>query len=431
MQSDERWIRNRLADAKPAWFSIFCIVAAFGTYFCMYAFRKPFTAATYDDEVWLGIGFKTILVAAQVGGYTLSKFIGIKMVSEMPADRRAITILGLIGIAEVALLLFAITPVPWNFVWLFVNGLPLGMVFGLVLGFLEGRKVTEALSAGLCASFIMSSGFVKSVGRTLIEDYRTDEYWMPFATGLIFIVPLLVFVWLLAQIPPPSNEDELLRSHRSPMDREQRRNFFRRHAVGLTGLLIIYGLLTIVRSIRDDFAVEVWRELGVDDEPDVFARSEFWVMLGVVAINGLAVLIRNNRVAFLGSLGMLCAGFLIVLLAVFGRQSAGLSPMTFMVLLGLGMYVPYVAFHTAVFERLIAAFRDIGTIGYVMYLADAIGYLGYVMVMIYRNTTTGEVGFLRLLNWTSVVVASVSLMIVSVLGVHYYRSIPKDGQDDL
>ena len=36
-------------------------------------------------------------------------------------------------------------------VWLFVNGLPLGMVFGLVIGFLEGRKVTEALSAGpLC-----------------------------------------------------------------------------------------------------------------------------------------------------------------------------------------------------------------------------------------------------------------------------------------
>ena len=32
--------------------------AAFATYFCMYAFRKPFTAATYDDEVLFGAGLQ-------------------------------------------------------------------------------------------------------------------------------------------------------------------------------------------------------------------------------------------------------------------------------------------------------------------------------------------------------------------------------------
>jgi len=390
----------------------------------MYAFRKPFTAATYEGEVWLGIGYKTILVASQVAGYTLSKFIGIKVISEMPAQRRAAAILGLIGIAEMSLLLFAVTPVPWNFVWLFVNGLPLGMVFGLVLAFLEGRKVTEALSAGLCASFIVSSGFVKSVGRSLIQDFGVSDYWMPFLTGLVFVVPLLGFVWLLGQIPPPSEEDQQLRSQRSPMNRDQRRTFFRRHSVGLIGLLIIYSLLTIVRSIRDDFAVEIWQELGVSDEPAVFARSEFWVMLGVVAINGLAILIRDNRTAFLSSLGMLCTGFAIVLGSMLGLQSGALSPMSFMVLIGLGMYVPYVAFHTTVFERLIAAFREVGTIGYVMYLADAIGYLGYVVVMFYRNTTSGEDGFLPLLLWTSGVVAVVALAIVVWLGLHYQRTIP-------
>ena len=117
------WLSRKLATAHPAVFSTYCIVAAFGTYFCMYGFRKPFTAATFEDTVWLGIGFKTILVAAQVAGYTLSKFIGIKVVSEMPARYRAISILALIAIAELALLLFAMTPVPWNFIWLFANGL--------------------------------------------------------------------------------------------------------------------------------------------------------------------------------------------------------------------------------------------------------------------------------------------------------------------
>ena len=57
---------------------------------------------------------------------------------------------------EVALLLFALVPAPYNFGCLFLNGLPLGMVFGLVLSFLEGRRLTEALAAGLCASFIVA-----------------------------------------------------------------------------------------------------------------------------------------------------------------------------------------------------------------------------------------------------------------------------------
>ena len=302
-------IRDQLEKANAAQFSAYCIIAAFGTYFCMYAFRKPFTAATFEGAIWHGIGFKTILVAAQVSGYTISKFIGIKVISEMPARYRALTILILIAIAEFALLMFALTPVPWNFVWLFINGLPLGMVFGLVLGFLEGRKVTEALSAGLCASFIVSSGTVKSVGHSLIHDYQVNEYWMPFVTGLIFVVPLLIFVWLLSQIPPPSTADEELRTRRKPMYRHDRRAFFRRHAVGLTGLIAIYILLTIVRSIRDDFAVEIWRDMGVSDKPEVFATSEAWVAIGVVLINGSIILIKNNRTAFPVNDGVAWCGF--------------------------------------------------------------------------------------------------------------------------
>ncbi len=394
----------------------------------MYAFRKPFTAGTFEDTIWLGIGFKTILVAAQVSGYTISKFIGIKVISEMPAQHRAISIIGLIGIAELALLLFAMTPTPWNFVWLFVNGLPLGMVFGLVIGFLEGRRVTEALSAGLCASFIVSSGMVKSVGRTLIQVYQVDEYWMPFLTGLIFVLPLLLFVGLLHQIPPPNDEDEKERTRRAPMLHQDRKAFFRRHTVGLVALLSVYVLLTVVRSIRDDFAVEIWQGLGVDDEPSVFARSEFWVMIGVVVINGSIIWIKDNRVAFLSSLGLLAVGFLIVTLSIVGHSLSWFSPMVFMVLLGLGMYIPYVAFHTTVFERMIAAFREVGTIGYLMYLADAIGYLGYVAVMVFRNVNQSEIDFLQLMIWTSIFVAVVSATITIFLTVFYRAQIPDQGE---
>ena len=112
----------------------------------MYAFRKPFSAASYEgiDDMW-GLSFKSAIVIAQVLGYTLSKFIGIKVVSEMGRNSRGVALLVLIGLAQLALLGFAVVPVKFKFLFLFLNGIPLGMVWGLVFSFLEGRRFTEIM----------------------------------------------------------------------------------------------------------------------------------------------------------------------------------------------------------------------------------------------------------------------------------------------
>jgi hypothetical protein len=74
--------QRALAHSNPVLFTAVAGLAGFATYFAMYAFRKPFTAAT-----------------------------------------------------------FALVPAPWNVITLFINGLPLGMIWGLVFGFMEGRRV--------------------------------------------------------------------------------------------------------------------------------------------------------------------------------------------------------------------------------------------------------------------------------------------------
>ena len=58
---------------------------------------------------------------SQAIGYTLSKFYGIKFIYEILARRRGLAIIGLVGFAEVALLLFAVTPKPYNIIFLFMN----------------------------------------------------------------------------------------------------------------------------------------------------------------------------------------------------------------------------------------------------------------------------------------------------------------------
>jgi fucose permease len=151
----------------------------------MYAFRKPFSAAAFAGSFG-GMDYKALLVLAQLAGYTVSKFLGIKFVSEATPGRRVAMVLGLIGVAEVALLLFALTPAPWNVAFLFLNGLPLGMVWGLIFSFLEGRRVTEFMALGLSLSLIFASGWTKAAGLHVMQQWGVSEAWMPSVTGALF-----------------------------------------------------------------------------------------------------------------------------------------------------------------------------------------------------------------------------------------------------
>ena len=83
-------LRERLDRANPLVFTVVAGLAGFCCYFSMYAFRKPFSAATFDAVAgWtFTLDYKIALVLAQVAGYALSKFIGIKVISELSPARR-------------------------------------------------------------------------------------------------------------------------------------------------------------------------------------------------------------------------------------------------------------------------------------------------------------------------------------------------------
>ena len=405
-----------LADSETArakWMAgVWSVIAAFGVYFCMYAFRKPFAAATYDAATLWGVSEKAVLVIAQVFGYMVSKFIGIRVIAEMKPERRVLGILMLIGLAELALLLFAVVPKPAHVFCLFLNGLPLGMVFGLVLGFLEGRQQTEALTAGLCASFVLADGVTRSLGAWLLHQ-GIDARWMPFTAGLIFVPPLLFFAWMLTRIAPPTDTDVALRSQRIPMTRAERMGFLWKYWPGILSLVVIYLLVTILRSIRSDFATELWQGLGQPSAPGVFWKSELCVALGVLAVNGFSVLIQDNRRAFFGSLAVSLFGILLLAATLLGLKFDLLDDFVFMVLLGLGLYLPYVAMHTTVFERLIAMTRERGNLGFLMYVADAVGYLGYVAVILGKEflpKTSDFLSFFEFTGWVVIIFSTLGLL---------------------
>jgi hypothetical protein len=219
--------------------------ASFSTYFCMYGFRKPMSSATFDGERAFGISFKSALVIAQVFGYMAAKVIGIKFISEINKAKRAAYILSLIGGAHISLLLLALVPKPFNVFFLFTNGMCLGLIWGLVFSYIEGRKFTDFLALVLSTNFIFSSGVAKSLGRVCIEYWKVPEIYMPFVAGLFYIPLLILAVWMLTKIPAPTEEEIKSRGIRVSLNGKERLNLFKKFLVGLVAITVINLLLTI------------------------------------------------------------------------------------------------------------------------------------------------------------------------------------------
>ncbi len=418
--------RRWLERAHPLAFTLFAGLAGFCAYFSMYAFRKPFAAATFGAvEGWsFAVDYKIALVLAQVAGYALSKMIGVKVISEIAPRHRGAAILGLIGVSWLALLAFALVPAPWNVAALFLNGLPLGMIWGLVFGFMEGRRTSEVLGAILCASFILSSGVVKSVGKWLLVDLHVSPFWMPAATGAIFMPLLAISVWALVQMPPPSAADEAARVRRQPMDLAQRRAFLGSYAPGIVLLVLAYILLTALRDFRDNFAAEIWTALGFGEASGVFTASELPVAVVSLAVMGAVMLVRDNLRALLVMHGVILAGFLVLGGSTLAFQAHMLTPLTWMILTGAGLYMAYTPFNAMLFDRMIAFSGRVGTAGFLIYVADASGYLGSVALLVWRNFAMVDLDWMGFFVGSIYATSAVGAVCTVLAGVYFLRQRP-------
>jgi len=361
----------------------------------VFAFRKAFPAATYSGLTFGGLDYKSWLVISQVLGYGAAKFVGIKTISELKAHSRSFGILLMVSIAALSWLLFAIVPAPYNIIFLFVNGFPLGMVWGMVFGYLEGRRMTEVLGASLAVSFIFSSGLCRSVGAYVMRDWGTSEYWMPFVVCCLFILPLFLFLFLLDKLPPPSAEDERLRTKRSPMNGDERRAFTKAFLPGIILFTLCYVLLTAFRDFRDNFSAEIWLALDMGNDPSIYTQTEIPVSLIVLVCMGSLMLIKNNKRALMINHLIIAAGMILIGVANLLFQSAIISPLVWMTLVGIGLYLGYIPFNSIFFDRLIAAFKYVSTVGFIMYVADSFGYVGSIAVLVYKKFFQANLSWLE------------------------------------
>ncbi|MFC4992462.1 DUF5690 family protein [Rubritalea tangerina] len=421
-RQNKSWLHNKLGDSSDGVLTLYAVVAAFITYFAMYAFRKPFAAAAFEGAVWFGgeVSIKAVLASSQLIGYALSKIVGIKVCSELDHAKRGVFLVGIILLAELSLLCFGLVPDDWKFIAIGINGLALGLVWGVVVTFLEGRKTSEIMLAGLSCAFIMASGVVKDFGRAvmagseatwwhgtpvlsryLVEWYGpVSEGWMPFVVGLHYLPVFVIAVILLKQLPAPNKLDIAERSERKTMSGAERGQFFTRFAGGICMLCFIYLFMTAYRDYRDTYQVEIFGLLGYEasaENKSLLGNAEmivaFAVTIGLGALYWLRHLFHQHGLVLVWgfmTLGMLALGGGTLL-----YDSGMVSGFTWMVLTGVGVYLTYVPFGSVLFDQIIASTRFVGTAVFAIYLCDGVGYIGTVGLYFVGDLLFGEMNKLE------------------------------------
>ncbi|MEH6308766.1 DUF5690 family protein [Olivibacter sp. CPCC 100613] len=422
--TNKRNVTAWLSRSPDIVFILWCSIAAFGAYFCMYAFRKPFNTGHYEGLHLFGMDYKSILIIAQVFGYMLSKFIGIKVIAELKRNQRIWLIIFLILMAGLSLLLFALVPFPSNFICLFLNGLPLGMIWGIVFSFLEGRRFTELLGFGLNISIIVASGVLKTIYFFIQQQIHISEFWMPFVVGGLFFPFFLLFVWMLSVIPVPNEKDRLLRTERIPMDKKARKHVMMLYGVGVVAVVIVYALLTVMRDFRDNFSVEIWDEIQPGYEGTVFATTEIISSIVVILSVGLIAFIRNNHKGFLCTLILMVFGVLLSGTSTLLFQLHYLNAYSWMMLLGIGLFLAYTPVQTVLFERIIGLFKLKANAGFFVYICDAVGYLGSVSLLLIKEFGLPGVRWSSVLIYFSYAITPICLLLLLTVFIFFMGKLP-------
>ena len=114
-------------------------------------------------------------------------------------------------------------------------------------------------------------------------------------------------------------------------------------------------------------------------------------------------------------------GMILIGLACYFFQLHLINPTAWMILIGLGLYLGYVPFNSIFFDRLLAAFRYTGTVGFIMYVADSFGYLGSLGVVFFKEFGNAKVSWLNFFISGGYTISVIGTILILASMVYFHK----------
>jgi hypothetical protein len=375
----------------------------------MYAIRKPYTAFTYDGIFLWGLPLKAWFVMAQITGYALSKWFGIGIIGSMNRTNRPRFLILLLASATLPLVFLSFLPPIGQVLCMLISGFPLGLVYGVVFSWIEGRRFTEILGAVLACTFVFSSGLVKTTALYLAGITHWSEFQIPGFMAIIALTISLPFIYFLHRTPQPDEDDILHRNIRTAADSTTRKSIFRELGFPLVLWIIAYFMLTLVRDLRDNFSAEILKEQGSLDA-GMFLGMEGPASILLLFMVSLVGFIKRHDRAIQSINYISMGGLLLLIIATLSFLNGGLGAGLWLFLVGMGCYLGYILLNISLFDRIVSISGYAANAGFLLYIADAWGYLGSVVMTLTRYLLPGPESWTEWFGYMTILASVIGLM---------------------
>eukprot|EP00002_Diphylleia_rotans_P019075 TRINITY_DN3695_c0_g1_i3.p1 TRINITY_DN3695_c0_g1~~TRINITY_DN3695_c0_g1_i3.p1 ORF type:complete len:470 (-),score=76.42 TRINITY_DN3695_c0_g1_i3:50-1459(-) len=403
---------------------LYAALTSFLAYTCVYGIRMPIFAAQFLDYKVRGFDLKVAFTMAQTAGIAVGKLGSTILISSLERENRLSTLYFLGSGATIGLLPVYLQWIPEiQVLGLFLCGICLAPIWGIIVLYLEGRGQSEILFAAAGLSPIFAGGLARSLGAYLIQS-GIPEHTLPFTCGLVSLAFFCIITFYLNKLPPPTNQDIALRNVRKPMDATSRMQTLSNLGFGVWPLLCIYSFLNSFRAYREYFAYEIWSEIwGRPTDPINLVRPEIYIGLFAISTFACMSFIHSNRAAFFSMLGFMIAGGFLIWIGNELHVLGYVSNTVWTILIGVGLWIAYVPAGSMIFERLIAMSGLEVTAVFLIYLTDGLGYLStIVMLQVVNDLKNASPAFSHLMLFRQLSrLCACSVIFFSIITALYYH----------
>lgn len=114
-------------------------------------------------------------------------------------------------------------------------------------------------------------------------------------------------------------------------------------------------------------------------------------------------------------------GYALALISTLLFMGHYVDPITWMAMIGTGLYLSYVPFNALYFERMIATYKVKSNIGFLMYIADAFGYLGSVAILFAKEFIGVQLSWTSFFTYAVIFISVVGIAGTSVAAIYFKR----------